>query len=85
LTDNEFLKRLKQELTNGTAWPDIAGVSASADEPDLFANELRVYPIVEDPMQLRVSAFRLLCEWEVRPRRAFPPPLPSSPRPSPPP
>src|SRR4051812_11695937 len=51
------MSRLKQELSSGPAWPDIAGVGTTADEPDLFANELRVYPVAEDPAQKRVSAF----------------------------
>ena len=73
MTDDEFLERLKHELTTGAAWSDISGVGTSADEPDLSGNELRVYPVSDDPAQRRVDAFRLLCEWEVRPRRAFPP------------
>lgn len=73
MTDDEFLERLRQELATGPAWSDIAGVGTSADEPDLFNNELRIYPLTEDPAQQRVSAFRLLCEWEIRPRRIFPP------------
>jgi hypothetical protein len=73
LTDLEFLERLQHELTTGPAWSDIAGVGTEADEPDLCGNELRVYPVADDPAQARVSAFRLICEWEVRPRRAFPP------------
>lgn len=73
MTDNEFLNRLQQELTSGAAWSDIAGVGTAADEPELCGNELRVYPVADDPAQIRVSAFRLLCEWEVRPRRTFPP------------
>lgn len=75
MTDDEFLTRLKQELATGPGWPDIAGVGTAADEPDLCQNELRVYPdpVAEDPAQQRVSVFRLLCEWEVRPRRTFPP------------
>lgn len=80
MTDDEFLERLRHELTTGAAWPDIAGVCTAADEPDLCANELRVYPVADDPAQQRVSAFRLLCEWEVRPRRTFPP-RPCSPAP----
>jgi hypothetical protein len=72
LTDLEFLERLRHELATGAAWSDIAGVGTAADEPDLFGNELRVYPVAADPAKRRVSAFRLLCEWEVRPRRAFP-------------
>ena len=81
MTDNEFLQRLKHQLTQGAAWPDIAGVGTPADEPDLSGNELRVYPVCDDPAQRRVSAFRLLCEWEIRPRRTFlprrsPPPHP---------
>ena len=78
MTDDEFLQRLKDELTLGAAWPDIAGVGTSEDEPDLSGNELRVYPVAEDPAQQRVSAFRLLFEWEIRPRRMF------APRPPPP-
>ena len=80
MTDDEFLRRLKIELSTSAAWPEIAGVGTAADESDLFANELRVYPVADDPAQARVSAFRLLCEWEVRPRRKFPPrPHPHSP------
>lgn len=81
MTDDEFLERLRHELTTGAAWPDIAGVGTAADEPDLSGNELRVYPVTDDPAQQRVSAFRLLCEWEVRPRRSFAP----RPKPLPPP
>lgn len=81
MTDDEFMGRLKAELATGPAWSDIAGVGTSADEPDLCQNELRVYPIAEDAAQKRVSAFRLLCEWEIRPRRAFP----LRPQPKPPP
>ena len=81
MTDLEFLERLKHELATGPAWSDIAGVGTEADEPDLAGNELRVYPVADDPAQVRVSAFRLICEWEVRPRRMFP----ARPRPQPPP
>lgn len=72
MTDDEFLLRLKDELTHAAAWSDIAGVGTSADEPDLCGNELRVYPLADDPAQKRVSTFRLLLEWEIRPRRTFP-------------
>lgn len=83
MTDDEFLERLRVELTTGAAWSDIAGVGTSADEPDLSGNELRVYPTADDPAQQRVSVFRLLLEWEVRPRRSFPPKPRSQPPPLP--
>lgn len=71
MTDLEFLERLRQELMNGSAWPDIEGVRACVDESDFLSNELRVYPTANDPAQRRFSAFWLICEWEVRPRRIF--------------
>lgn len=74
MTDHEFLQRLECALKDAATWPDIAGVGTSADEPDLFGNALRVYPVTDDDVAVaRAYTFRLLCEWEVRPRRAFPP------------
>ena len=57
MTDLEFLERLRQELTTCPAWSDIDRVVVAADDPDLAENELRVYPVPDDPASSRVSLF----------------------------
>ena len=65
MTDLEFLDRLRRELTTSPAWSDVGRVVASADDPALAENELRVYEVPDDQTSTRVSVFRIIVEWEI--------------------
>ncbi len=57
MTDEQFVRRLQQELADPVRWPEVRAVEDAALNAALAANELLVYPhhaSEEEPTALRV-------------------------------